>query len=131
MAACGVTSGGALPAAVQLLLEVSMVCCAHVSRCLVLRAWLRPWDCRLAQQPVLLLSHRLDVVSKLQEGVHVFPALQQLHFRLRSADGGLLLQTSCIIKVALLRVHEALLDHTQCSSSWTLTSACPGATAIS
>jgi hypothetical protein len=86
MAACGVTSGGALPAAVQLLLEMSMVCCAHISRCLVLQAWLRPWDCRLAKQLVLLLGNRLDVVSKLQEGLQVLLALQQLHFSLRSAD---------------------------------------------
>ena len=67
MAACGVTSGGALPAAVQLLLELSMVCCAHIRRCLVLQAWLRPWECRVVKQPVLLLSHRLDVVSNCRK----------------------------------------------------------------
>jgi hypothetical protein len=87
MVACSATSGGALPAAVQFLPNLRLVCCAHISCCVAQQAWLRLWDFGPDQQPVLLFGQRLDVCSKLQSGLQVLLAVQQLDISLRSTEG--------------------------------------------
>ena len=90
---------GGVPPAGAACFDAKTVCCgqhdrphagdlaggAHISRCVTLQALLRPCVRGPAQQLVLLVRKRLDVYYKLQDGLQVLPAVQQLHVSLQSA----------------------------------------------